>query len=73
MHDSSEVWWGFHLKLPEGMHWKAGDHYGGLGSDHHESSQSFDEFLKKPQHELPEKEHAKAIKLINEAIEAKKK
>ena len=55
------------------MHWKAGDHYGGLGSDHHESSQSFDEFLKKPQHELPEKEHAKAIKLINEAIEAKKK
>ncbi|MGJ8657357.1 MAG: hypothetical protein ACSHX6_12990 [Akkermansiaceae bacterium] len=52
--DDRTVHWSFYLPLPEGMHWKKGDEMG-LGSEHHESTQHFDDFLIKPYKELPEK------------------
>ncbi|BDS05473.1 hypothetical protein NT6N_05130 [Oceaniferula spumae] len=51
--EERKVEWTVYLHLPEGMHWKKGDEMG-LGSTHHEKTQSFEDFLSEPFRELPE-------------------
>lgn len=65
--EGKKVGWGFHPALPEGMHWKKGDETG-LGSDHSTSTQTFDEFIKKPSYEIPNEDYKQAIKTINEIL-----
>ncbi|WP_308987375.1 hypothetical protein [Roseibacillus persicicus] len=45
--EEKSVLWGFHPRLPKGMHSKKGDEMG-LGSDHSDRRQSFAEFLTAP-------------------------
>ncbi|MDF1738067.1 MAG: hypothetical protein P1U86_02815 [Verrucomicrobiales bacterium] len=61
--DEDEVRWYFYPRLPEGMHWKAGDAMGGLGFMHDDSRQSFSDFKRKPAREVSD-----AIK--NQVVEA---
>ena len=59
--ESKTVRWYYYLPLPEGMHWKAGDQLGGLGFNHHTKTQSFEEFIENPHHEIPKEEYNKAL------------
>ncbi|MFK8011463.1 MAG: hypothetical protein AB8B80_05445 [Marinicellaceae bacterium] len=59
-----KVMWYYHLPLPKGMHWKAGDQMGGLGADHHNKSQTFEEFIENPFHEIPKDKYLEAINCI---------
>ena len=51
--EERKVEWTVYLHLPEGMHWKKGDEMG-LGSFHHEKTQTFQEFLAMPFRPLSE-------------------
>ncbi|MGB1259955.1 MAG: hypothetical protein ACPG6P_07950 [Akkermansiaceae bacterium] len=51
--ETKEVSWVFYLALPEGMHWKKGDETG-LGSEHFERHQSYEEFIQAPYKSLHE-------------------
>lgn len=58
------VEWSYYLSLPEGVHWKKGDEMG-LGSEHHEKTQSFDEFIIKPSKNISESIHQDIVRHIN--------
>ncbi|GLR18437.1 hypothetical protein [Portibacter lacus] len=61
--NDKKVEWGFHPILPEGMHWKKGDETG-IGFDHYDSSQSFNEFETIPTKKMPDADYQKALRII---------
>jgi len=63
--EEENLWWCFHPVLPKGMYWKQGDETG-IGFDHHTDTQSFDEFIKHPNHIIPEYDYAIALRHIQD-------
>jgi hypothetical protein len=57
--------WHYYLPLAEDMHWKAGDHMGSLGADHHTKTQSFVEFIEKPHQEMSKADYIQALAYID--------
>ncbi len=60
----NEVRWFLYPRLPEGMHWKAGDAIGGLGVMHDDTRQSFANFKLNPSRIISDQIKEKVIQAM---------